>query len=171
MLWARAFILIISCLSGRTGMAQQRFDVVSVKPSADARASFRSSSDGLYIKSHTLKGIIQMAYSVKDFETVGPDWLATERYDIIAKAEGRVQNKELMLMLQAVLADRFRLVAHREMRELSVYGLLASKSGPKVHSAEHGGDFVGSNGPGRSTLWCCIAGMATLASILSHEVG
>jgi uncharacterized protein (TIGR03435 family) len=54
-------------------------------------------------------------------------------YDIAAKAEGDIapSNAEFRRMLQLLLADRFRLVMHRETRELPVYALVVGRNGPK----------------------------------------
>jgi len=55
-------------------------------------------------------------------------------YDIGAKAEGdgAPSRAEYRQMLQALLADRFKLKVHREMREMNVYALVVGKSGPKL---------------------------------------
>ena len=60
----------------------------------------------------------------------GPDWLRSELYNIIAKADGNP--KEQMMqgpMLQALLEDRFKLKIHRETREVPVYVLTATQGG------------------------------------------
>jgi uncharacterized protein (TIGR03435 family) len=53
-------------------------------------------------------------------------------YDILAKAAGPVPVRELRLMLQQLLADRFKLTLHRETKEMPVYELTVAKGGPKL---------------------------------------
>jgi uncharacterized protein (TIGR03435 family) len=84
--------------------------------------------------------LIQRAYAVQNFQVVGgPSWISTEGYDIEAKPEGNTDQKGMWLMLQTLLADRFKLSMHRETRDLPVYDLLAVKSGPKLPPPQ-GGD-------------------------------
>jgi len=77
--------------------------------------------------------LIQRAYAVQAFQVVGgPAWINSPGYDIEAKPKGHTDRKQMWLMLQTLLADRFRLRLHRETRELPVYDLMAVKSGPKL---------------------------------------
>ncbi|HXB68132.1 MAG TPA: TIGR03435 family protein, partial [Candidatus Acidoferrales bacterium] len=69
----------------------------------------------------------------------GPGWLATERYDIVAKTSSPASDHQLRLMLQTLLADRFQLTFHRETKELPVYLLVTGKRGAKLHGAASGG--------------------------------
>ena len=77
--------------------------------------------------------LIQRAYAVQAFQVVGgPAWINTDGYDIEAKPEGDTDRKQMWLMLQTLLADRFKLTLHRETRELPVYDLTVAKRGPKL---------------------------------------
>jgi uncharacterized protein (TIGR03435 family) len=77
--------------------------------------------------------LIQRAYAVQAFQVVGgPAWINTDGYDVEAKPEGNTDRKEMWLMLQTLLADRFKLTLHRETRRLPVYDLKAAKRGPKL---------------------------------------
>ncbi len=59
-----------------------------------------------------------------------PAWAATDRFDIEAKAsEGSITKEQLNLMLQTLLADRFQLSLHRELREIPVYDVVVTKPG------------------------------------------
>ncbi len=75
----------------------------------------------------------------------GPDWINSEKYDIEAKAPqgavpaglaGKSRSASLMLMLQTLLADRFKLTVHREAKQMTVYALVAAKNGPRVQRAK-----------------------------------
>ena len=59
--------------------------------------------------------LIQLAYGVRNFQITGePSWVNDERYDVDAKAEGTTSSDQIRLMLQALLADRFRLAVRRQ---------------------------------------------------------
>jgi uncharacterized protein (TIGR03435 family) len=100
----------------------------------------------------TLRDLIQSAYDLRiDQISGGPSWMESERYDIAAKAEGEapIAKEQLPKMLQALLAERFKLKVHRETRETPVYELVVGKSGPKLKeasaNAKEGGFTRGSN--------------------------
>jgi uncharacterized protein (TIGR03435 family) len=87
----------------------------------------------LTAKNAPLMLLIQRAYGVQAFQVVGgPAWINSPGYDIEAKAQGNTGQKQMWLMLQTLLADRFKLTLHRETRELPVYVLTAVKSGLKL---------------------------------------
>jgi uncharacterized protein (TIGR03435 family) len=73
----------------------------------------------------------------------GPDWINSEMYDIDAKAETPATQAELKLMLQQLLAERFKLKLHREPREMPVYALVVNKGGHKLHEAPKDRDCGG----------------------------
>jgi len=64
----------------------------------------------------SLKSAIRWAYHVMDYQVSGPDWLGFERYDIAARAAGPVPEEQMRTMLQALLAERFKITLHRETR-------------------------------------------------------
>jgi uncharacterized protein (TIGR03435 family) len=78
-----------------------------------------------------LRDYIRIAYQVKDFQITGPDWMASERFDIHAKLPegGRDQ---LRSMLQALLEDRFQVKMHHASKEFPVYAIVVGKSGLKL---------------------------------------
>jgi uncharacterized protein (TIGR03435 family) len=83
--------------------------------------------------------LIQRAYSVQGFQVVGgPSWVDTDGYDIEAKPEVATDQKRMWLMLQTLLADRFKLAMHRETKDLPVYDLQSVKGGPKLPQPEGG---------------------------------
>ena len=57
----------------------------------------------------------------------GPGWINTDGYDIEAKPESEASRPQIWLMLQSLLAGRFKLQMHRETRQLPVYELAAAK--------------------------------------------
>jgi uncharacterized protein (TIGR03435 family) len=84
----------------------------------------------------TLKDCIRAAYRVRDFQIQGPDWMSSGRFEITAKLPPGASPDEIPEMLQSLLEERFKLTLRREMKEHSVYVLLAGKDGPKLKVAE-----------------------------------
>jgi uncharacterized protein (TIGR03435 family) len=66
----------------------------------------------------------------------GPSWINSIGYNIEAKPPSATDPKHTWLMLQTLLADRFKLAMHRETRELPVYVLTAAKTGLKLPAAK-----------------------------------
>jgi uncharacterized protein (TIGR03435 family) len=83
----------------------------------------------------SLKDLICVAYTVKPYQITGPDWLAVQRFDIAAKLPDGATKDDAPAMLQALLKDRFNLVAHTETQEHSVLALVVGKAGPKLKDA------------------------------------
>jgi uncharacterized protein (TIGR03435 family) len=112
------------------------FDVAAIKPAADTTAFSFSfvQPGGRYIgQNMNLRLLIKTAYGVHNSQIIGgPSWIDSDRWDINAKAEGY---KDAMafrdmsrLMVRPLLADRFKLVFHHELREIPVYALVAAKA-------------------------------------------
>ena len=111
-----------------------RFDVASVKPSRpEENHAAHIRPDGIDFQNQSLAGYISLAYSLAGYQLRGPAWIATERFDIAAKAAAPVSDQQLRIILQALLAERFHLVMHRESKEVQGYSLVAAKGGLKVH--------------------------------------
>lgn len=122
------------------------FEVASVKPSApdsQPRVNFTlgpgdvyASTGGRFLASSiSLLDYIRFAYKLTDgqaeiLRASAPDWITTERFDIQAKSEIPDLTKDQMrLMMQALLAERFKLGIHAETRELPVLALVFVKPG------------------------------------------
>ncbi len=90
---------------------------------------------GLFSVSNTpVRDIIAFAYKFTDAQThtiiAGlPSWIDSDRFDIEARAEGTPTKDQFRLMVQSLLAERFKLKMHRETRRLQVYALLLAKAG------------------------------------------
>jgi uncharacterized protein (TIGR03435 family) len=80
----------------------------------------------------SLKELIAYAYKLRAYEINCPDWLVTDRFDIVARMPDGATKDDVPAMLQALLADRFKLVAHQELQDQPVLGLVAAKDGPKL---------------------------------------
>ena len=77
----------------------------------------------------TIETCIKWAYGLQRPQVVGPGLLTSQRYDITAKADSPVLEDQMKPMMQALLADRFRLVFHREDRDMRAYGMVLVKNG------------------------------------------
>jgi uncharacterized protein (TIGR03435 family) len=145
--------------------AQTAFDVASVRASQGGRGegsrreNIQASPGSLNMRNVSLKSAIRWAYHVMDYQISGPDWLGFERYDIAAKAAGPVPEDQLRLMLQALLAERFKLTLHRETKELPAYLLVVAKGGIKFHESQIAdGEPVVT--PDRASMTVEVKGMA-----------
>ncbi|HXD73307.1 MAG TPA: TIGR03435 family protein [Vicinamibacterales bacterium] len=141
-------VVAAACVVSLSAQQPPAFDVAAIKPAADTTAfSYsRVEAGGRYLgQNMSLRLLIKTAYGVHDNQIVdGPSWIDSDRWDINAKADGY---KDAMafrdvsrLMVRPLLADRFKLVMHHELRELPVYALVVAKPngelGPKMRLDE-----------------------------------
>lgn len=156
------------------------FEVAAIKPSGpDSPALSISSSTGRLVTSNTsLKMLVTWAYDISNDRLIGaPDWLDSARYDILAKVPAKEPGEDpgrerLKLMMQSLLAERFKLVFHRETRELSMYALATDGKGLKVHLRDAGND-LGRNAfsmPGSGRLVGTKVTPRMLAKVLSEQL-
>ena len=158
---ARQTLRIVSVLVGistvqcvlhaqRATSPELRFEVASVKPNRTAacrgRWDFSTSHGTLTAENAPLLRIISRAYNLTDDRVSGPAWIESQCYDIRAKASDNVPDRDLMRMLQALLKERFHLVAQRESDERPILALVVDKGGSKMHAF---GEKV--SGPSSST--------------------
>ncbi len=138
------------------------FEVASIKPDHSGRPGShfdyhlgRLSATGVAVES-----LIQYAYGVQGFQVSGaPGWLHSEKYDIEAKDYDSVvenfpklppeeRREHFELLLQSLLADRFKLKLRHETKELPVYALVVAKNGPRMKVATPGDTYPnGYKGP------------------------
>ena len=80
----------------------------------------------------SLHTLVSMAYGIQEFRiSGGPRWMRTSRFNIEAKAPAAVDERVMMLMLRSLLADRFTVSLHRELKEMPAHVLLLSRKGPR----------------------------------------
>ena len=113
--------------SATVSRAAPAFDAASVKRNitGDTNGSFGVRPGGvLVVVNNSLRNIVRNTYGVQNYQIVGgPEWFDTDRFDITAKAPGDAPPDQLLLMMRALLADRFMLRAHMDRRETPVYAL------------------------------------------------
>ena len=146
---ARVAVLVLTLAVGGYTQAtsqtgQPTFEVVSVKamgPIQDVQIAGRGSTHntvpfryvGQHVTaSHTLGHIIREAFSLSDWEVVGPDWIDSLVYQILAETAPGTDRATARLMIQSMLRDRFGFRAHRENKDLPQYILGVGKNGFKL---------------------------------------
>ena len=165
----------VTGLLAQSPVAHREFDVVSVKPSApDEHNSFmfRPQPGGLRAAGIPLKMLIMESYDVKAFQVSGgPGWTATDRWDVLAKAdgvEGQIPMAQMRPMLQAMIRERFQLRVHKENKEMPVYALVIDKGGSKLAANS---DSKQQFRFGDGSLDVKKGGAAALATWLSRQLG
>jgi len=118
--------------------APPTFDAVSIRPNTSGlRVSGEHNSPGrLDFSNTTPSRLIQLAYGVQGRNIIGPDSLSSDRYDLSATVTPPLTPAQMLPMLQSVLADRFALRSHTEMRTLPVYALRVAKGGSKLQPTD-----------------------------------
>ncbi len=137
----RTFLPLLPILAASALCAQTpAFEVTSVKfnqlPPRDRHVEFGCSPAGRFVAlGLNLRSTFFWAFNMRPFQVTGlPSWIDAPDafFDIEAKAAGPVEESQCRLMVQTILADRFKLAVHREQRELSAYALVLAKNGPKM---------------------------------------
>ena len=147
--WALAIAwLVVTTVGAPFGYAQSKapaFEVASIKPAAipleregGNRHRVEHTPNSLTMLNVSLSDCVQWAYDKAFFQVSAPN-LSADSYDIVAKAGTSVTVSQLRVMLQDLLANRFKLLVHRETRMLPVYELVVAKGGPKLPAANASG--------------------------------
>ncbi len=153
---------------------QLQFEVASVKRAE--RCALQNTIDPAMIALHgdPLNVILMEAYSVKVDQIVGPSWLDSDCYSIDATLPQGTSKDQLPAMLQALLADRFKLAVHKESKVRSGYALVVDKNGLKVRAADPNSSTTRSGqitfGVGASSQIKGPMTMARLARIVSARL-
>jgi uncharacterized protein (TIGR03435 family) len=173
----RAAVSLVMAMSAH---AQQQpaprveFEVVSVKPGDPASLGSSSGTPAgrLVMRNTTLKNLVMSAYRLNEYEIAGgPTWMDSAKFNIDATLPAGAPQGQIPLMMQTMLADRFRLESHRETRTLREYALVVAKGGPKFgkpSESDHKG-VVTSQSDNQITGWG--RPLSDLARMLIGAVG
>lgn len=172
----RTALLCLSLIAGANAAFCQEFEAVSVKPSkAATNSSSTNSNQGRFTATNvSLRSLITRAYDLKDFQLEGPDWLGSERFDVVAKypealpRDREKYNAALTAMLQKMLADRFKLVARQEQKMFTVFGLVVAKGGIKFKQVPDS-DSHNSNSNNNHYTGTCVS-INTFADFLARRL-
>jgi len=118
------------------------FEVASIKPSpppapgmgmvVGCRGGPGTNDPALYTCANiSLSNLVTMAYRVAYYQLSAPDWAGMARFDLRAKVPEGTTKEQLALMMQSLLADRFKVAVHLESREIQQFELTVAKNGPK----------------------------------------
>lgn len=123
-----------------------QFEVASIKPSGpldprklmsgQAHVGISIDAARVDIGSMSMADLIRTAYRVKPYQVTGPEWMTSERFDIMAKLPEGTAKDKFPEMLQTLLADRFKMAVHRETKDHQAYALVVGKNGPKLKEAD-----------------------------------
>jgi uncharacterized protein (TIGR03435 family) len=118
------------------------FDVVSIK-SLDGNARSRRpgprQSQGRFVRAAaTLRQLVEYAYDVQPSQvTGGPAWVSTSRFQVDARTERTTSPAQMQAMVKQMLAERFALKAHIDVRERPIYRMVLArqdgKLGPSIY--------------------------------------
>lgn len=150
------------------------FEVASLKRASPASGPAKGDPDpvvsiaggNLTMRNVTLKDMLGVAYGLKDHQLAGPGWLGSDRFDVAAKSAAATGD-QVRLMLQGLLAERFKLETHRETRDLAVAEMVAGKNGARLSKAKPEGPAAIGIDNGRMTF--ANYSMARLAGYLSRS--
>jgi uncharacterized protein (TIGR03435 family) len=122
--------------------ANPKFDVITIKPSQPDRPGKLFTIRGRHVLTinTNVNDLVTFAYGLHTKQLVNaPPWFATDKFDIdgVPDVEGQPSTKQLKLLIQSALTDRFKLTFHHDQKELSVYALTVAKGGPKLTETIH----------------------------------
>ncbi len=147
------------------------FEVVSVKPAnlalsqGGAAHSTRTSKGRFEARNLPLRDLVRSAFQLNENQIEGgPSWFGTAGWNIDATFPAGGKQSDFPRMLQTMLADRFRLIVHRETRSLPVYLLVMAKGGPKLKEST---ETVHSSSAGPRMIRYNAASMGELADQLT----
>jgi uncharacterized protein (TIGR03435 family) len=116
------------------------FDVAALVPATGApteRSYAQFVNSRVDVSNISVHQLIAGAYLIRDQDVINvPAWMNTDRYDVIAKAVPNTKESVLRAMVGTLLIERFKLVAHREIRMMPGYALTITKDGPKLQPAK-----------------------------------
>jgi uncharacterized protein (TIGR03435 family) len=152
---------IIACLAAMASAqtpGQIAFEAATIKPSAPPsmgpihigpRGGPGTSDPGRYsCERCDLTFLITTAYGINAVEVSGPSWMEEVRFDVVATLPAGATKEQFKLMMQNLLAERFKLATHQEKKDLPIYELTVVKGGPKLKASTGPPDPAAGRGPG-----------------------
>ncbi len=137
---ALIFAFLWFCVAEFGSAAAQTFEAASVKPATQttgvrvrpSQSGGPGSSDPTLFTAHnwSLTVLIVTAYDLKYYQFSGQPWMDSSFFDVVAKVPQGATREKFCLMLQSLLADRFKLKVHHEAKEIPLYQLVIAKNGP-----------------------------------------
>ena len=137
----------IGAQSPAASVGKVTFEVTSIKPnnSLAGLSSMGFPPGGRFMATNiSLRELIRLAYGMAPQLLPasqllgGPNWIDSERFDVMAKAGDNAlvasggPSPQMMLMVRALIEDRFKLTVHVEDRELPIYALVMARKDGKL---------------------------------------
>jgi len=133
-MYMRTILPVLFAVAAFGQAPRPEFEVASIKPSPPTppgQVSVGLHIDGAQVRCVylSIKDYIGMAYRVKGYQISGPDWIASERFDISAKVPEGSTPGQFPEMTQTLLEERFQVKLHRDKKDLPAYVLEIAKGG------------------------------------------
>jgi uncharacterized protein (TIGR03435 family) len=140
---ASTAILFVASLGAhaQTPDASAQFEVASIKPAPPPtgrgmHVSFRggpgTQDPSVFIcENCAVSLLILRAFDIQRYQLSGPDFMESARFDVSARIPPGAAKEQFRLMLQSLLAERFKMTFHRAKKEMQVFNLVVAKNGPK----------------------------------------
>jgi uncharacterized protein (TIGR03435 family) len=154
-----------------------QFEAASVKQTS--QCTYESSQLGpgsVALKGVPLKPVLMTAFKVGQDQIIGPSWLESDCFEVFAKLPQGSTTDQIPMMLQALLAERFKLSAHKENRVSTGYTLIIDKNGPKLKESKEDSTFMAGHPRGTRAVrrggggFAGVMTMEALAKALSRQV-
>lgn len=168
-----AMLLLPTVCKGQCYTAPAQFEVAEIKQSKAAGPVTGAilPSGSITVRSVTLKSLISGAWETREFAVLGgPDWVATDRFDLIAKAPPQSPPEAIHAMMRALLTEQFQLAVHQEEKTMRVYALITTHGGAKLQPAKSNPEWTGCRGQrenGEARRTCYSVTMNIFAQILA----
>ena len=182
-----AIVLVVALQLSGQDVNQQAprltFEVASIKPKPGpvTGGSVRLLANGRYERiSATTSNLLDLAYPTTRGDILGaPDWIFTDRYDVLASAGREATLAEIRLMMRSLLEDRFKVRAHVESQEQPVWHMIVARAdgrlGPELKPFSHVCGAAGSPACGVSASREAVRGVGVpvsrIASFLRSSGG
>jgi uncharacterized protein (TIGR03435 family) len=138
-------VILLTQVAARSQPLHLEFEVATVKPfdlrNSPAKVAVSGgpgTSDPGRISYHNdMRRLLMQAFGVRPDQVSGPEWIKTEGFDVAAKVPPGTTAAQANVMLQNLLAERFGITLHHEMRNAPAYAMTVAKSGLKLKDTEY----------------------------------
>jgi uncharacterized protein (TIGR03435 family) len=125
------------------GQSPAGFTAASIHPSSgdvkfEHDGAIQATPGRVVMRDVLLTSCMEWAWGIQESQISGPEWIRSERYDIVARADRPAAVEELKPMMRALLRERFGLEFHHEQKELTAYEMTVAKGGHKMKEAAAG---------------------------------
>ena len=124
----------------QSGVSRLEFEAASIRATSAGgeHVDIGMHIDGSMVRFNFLsvQACMRIAYEMKTYQLIGPDWIVNDHFDITAKIPAGASQDQVKEMLQNLLTDRFRMTVHREKRDLPVYAMTVNKGGLRLKETE-----------------------------------